>query len=204
MRKIVLIPGSFNPVTLAHVSMGIKAKDKIKADEIIYIPVKDSFLEGWKDLKSKAILSGDIRFKLLKEAVSPFNFKVSRIEMDEVVSGKTYDTANYFKKLYDDSEIYLCFGLDNLLDIDRWYKSEDLIKENKFLIIDRDGKSIPDKLLNDERFKDRLISIRNDDYADVSSTMVRDAYINNDLDSIKDLIPLNVYKYLKENKEVYR
>lgn len=189
---------------MAHVEMGINGRDAINANEVIYIPAKDSFLNSWKEMKKASIMPSSIRTKLARDAVKKYGFKVSTVEIEEIVSGKTYDTARYFKQLYTSSEIYLCFGLDNLFDLDKWYRSEDLIKENNFLIVDRYGRSIPKEILSQERFKNKLTCIENKKYGEVSSTKIREMYLNGQLDTIKELIPENVYQYLSETKEVYR
>ncbi|MDO4499908.1 MAG: nicotinate-nicotinamide nucleotide adenylyltransferase [Erysipelotrichaceae bacterium] len=203
-KKIILVPGTFNPITNAHIKMGINGKATINADEVIYIPSKDSFLNSWKEMSSNSIMPSALRIKLIEEAVKPYGFKVSDIEAKEIVSGKTYDTANYFKKENPDSEIYLMFGLDNLFDIDRWYRSEELIKENNFLIVGRYNKAIPEEIANQERFKNKLHFVVNDDFNDISSTIIRNAYLNNEIETIKDKVPNNVYEYLLNTKEVYK
>lgn len=38
MNKILLIPGSFNPITNAHVDMALAAKKAVNADIVYFIP----------------------------------------------------------------------------------------------------------------------------------------------------------------------
>ena len=43
-----------------------------------------------------------------------------------------------------------------------------------------------------------------DEYDNVSASMVREAFLAGQLDSIKESIPDAVYRYLKEHKGIYR
>ncbi|MOA30853.1 Nicotinate-nucleotide adenylyltransferase [compost metagenome] len=53
----------------------------------------------------------------------------------------TYLTLKHFKEEFPDDEIYFIMGADLLLDIGegKWKKSEELIQENKFIVMARDG-----------------------------------------------------------------
>lgn len=44
MNKILLIPGSFNPITNAHVDMALTAKKAVNADAILFIPAHDTYV----------------------------------------------------------------------------------------------------------------------------------------------------------------
>ena len=44
MNKILLIPGSFNPITNAHVDMALTAKKAVNADAVLFIPAHEHML----------------------------------------------------------------------------------------------------------------------------------------------------------------
>ena len=44
MNKVLLIPGSFNPITNAHIEMAAVAKKKIDADKVYFIPAHDVYV----------------------------------------------------------------------------------------------------------------------------------------------------------------
>ena len=44
MSKIVIIPGSFNPVTNAHIEMALIAKKAVGANKVIFIPAHDKYV----------------------------------------------------------------------------------------------------------------------------------------------------------------
>lgn len=69
MKKCILIFGTFNPITNAHISLGLLAKALYKDSDIYFVIAKTSFLQDWKHYDNKDILSEDARLKLCKEAV---------------------------------------------------------------------------------------------------------------------------------------
>ena len=43
-KKIVVIGGTFNPPTLAHLNLAIEAKNCVDADFFIFVPTKSSYI----------------------------------------------------------------------------------------------------------------------------------------------------------------
>ena len=60
MNKILLIPGSFNPITNAHVDMALAAKNAVNADSIYFIPAHDTYVA-----KKKTLIPGYCRVELI-------------------------------------------------------------------------------------------------------------------------------------------
>ncbi len=60
MNKILLIPGSFNPITNAHVDMALTAKKAVNADAILFIPAHDTYVA-----KKKTLIPGYCRVSLI-------------------------------------------------------------------------------------------------------------------------------------------
>lgn len=214
-----LIFGTFNPVTNAHVAMGVTASDVLDADEVIYVPTADSYLKTWKGYKDGNILPADIRIKLLKRAISFYaTLKVSTVETDGIVDGKTYNTLMYFKKKYCE-KIVLCVGSDNLEQFTRWYRYRDILKEFPMLVFRRGPigeealevlNTSPHILITDleHPVTEQSYDVRAPkahEYLTTSSTLVRECYVNKDLDTIRGIVPNNVYKYLEEhiNDRIY-
>ena len=205
MKKIVFIFGTFNPITNAHIRMGELAKTKFPDARIVYIPSKDRFLRGWKGMDEGSVMDGETRLMLMRDALSSYGFEASDIEMSEEMTGRTYDTLTALHAKYPESEFYICMGTDKLKEIHLWYKGEDLIKENKWLIIRRgnvpfDAQASEMILKNRENFTEIL----NDSFENVSASLVREALKEGHLETIKALVPANVYEYLTLNREVYR
>ena len=60
MNKILLIPGSFNPITNAHVDMALAAKNAVNADMIYFIPAHDTYVA-----KKRTLIPGYCRVSLI-------------------------------------------------------------------------------------------------------------------------------------------
>lgn len=199
MSKKILIFGTFNPITNAHLDMGVRAKSVYPDATVVYVPAKTDFLKGWKQFDSGKILKEDIRMKLIREATEKMGFQVSEIEITGEVDGKTYNTIKYFRDHGDD--VILCMGSDKPGELNRWYRGEDIVRENRFVILTRDHKKgeFPEEL---RRYSDHITYVEGH-YQSISSTGIRDAYINGDLDSVREDIPECVYHYLKSVEDAY-
>ena len=50
MNNIAVIFGTFNPLTMAHIQIGLLAQKKVNAQKVIYVIAQDSFLQNWKQM----------------------------------------------------------------------------------------------------------------------------------------------------------
>lgn len=196
-----LIFGSFNPVTNAHISMGIYAQDILGKDyDIKYIPASDEYIKSWKGYKEGSVMPADRRLNLLWAEASRHGFTVSTVETDHITDGKTYNTIQYFG--FKDS--VLCLGMDNILQMKKWYKWKDLLTKTRLLIFEREGYVVDDEIKEVLSYSCnyKIAGIPFYD-AGISSTEVRNCYINGDMIRLKQLVPEATYKYLKEDEHVY-
>lgn len=194
----VFLFGTFNPPTNAHIQMGIMAWKALgKECEIIYIPASDRYVRGWKNYKDGSVMPGSMRASLLAEAVRPYGFSVSGVEVDGKVDGKTYNTLEYL----GDSDSVLCIGADNVNQMEKWYRYEDLLSRYRLLIFDRDGYLA---LTDTIRLCAKYTIVHLDKSCDgISSTQVRDLYTKRELEKVKEMVPPNVFRYLSENRDIY-
>lgn len=194
-----LIFGSFNPVTNAHISMG-KAIQNTLGYDVVYVPASDKYIKSWKGYKEGSVMPADRRVNLLWAEASRHGFTVSTVETDHITDGKTYHTIEYFG--FENS--VLCLGMDNITQMKKWYKWEDLLSKTRLLIFQREGYVIDNEMkeiLNYSR-NYRIMDIPFYD-AGLSSTEVRNCYINRDMKKLKQMVPELTYKYLEENEHVY-
>ncbi len=201
MRALVF--GSFNPVTNAHVSMGIAAREALGPGTVVtYVPASDEYIKGWKKYGNGSVLSAETRIMLLKNAVIPYGFEVSSVEVDRTTDGKTYNTMKYFG--FDDC--VLCLGMDNISQIKKWYNWQNLMFQGHLLLFRRK--------LSEEQHKEAAHVLQYaahpyvfadlpNESAGISSTQVRDCYRNRDFKKLKSLVPENVFQYLEVNDNVY-
>lgn len=199
MSRPILIFGAFNPVTYAHLNMGVCAQRVFPYDNIIYVPSPDSYIRDWKQIGGNMIIPAEDRVKLLLESFEEpqydnYVFDVSTVETDGLSDGKTLHTLWQFKG--DDPII--CVGADKLSEICLWYRHEDIIRNYEFLVITRNHTrgELPVYLQD----KVRKITYTEGSQQLVSSSIIRQAWYEDELDGVKSLIPRCVYDYLKARK----
>lgn len=196
----VLIFGTFNPVTVAHIEVARKAEEKVPGADVFFVIAPDQFLEGYKGLSADNVMDERVRLNLLKEAISPYSYmKVSEVELNRISDGKTYNTVAVHKKEYD--EVYICFGTDKICELDTWFRAEDLVKENRFLVMTR-GETLSEVISESRsllinKYSGNFIEVSMN-FPDISSSRVRKAVKEGKITEIRDLVPPNVYDYLKK------
>ena len=177
--------GSFNPPTLAHLSICLKLKNRYK--KIVFVPVnsKDKYLANFRH-----------RLNML----SIYKRKYSFLEIDNIMQDYSY--LNYrildlLKTKYGNIELII--GSDLLEKIDTFENYEYLIKNFKYVVITRHKanvlKIIKEKCNNSiDNFK--IIKFDNE----ISSTKAREL-IKNKLDT-KGILDKDICSYIR-NEHLY-
>ena len=125
-------------------------------------------------------------------------FKVSKVELNRPGPSYSIDTVKAFLKKYNHGvKIFFITGADAFLEVDSWYKSEELIKICQFVAATRPGYDLK-KL--DQKFK-KIIKIMKIPALYISSTDIRRRI--KESRNIKYLVPYEVEKYIYE-KGLYR
>lgn len=202
-EKIILIGGTFNPPTKAHLKLAELTKEKLNARYVIFIPSKTDYLKTWKHYSDDNILKNDIRLSLLKSLESDW-LKIDTCEIEEKISGKTYDTIQYMKQKYQNSDIYFAIGSDKLFEISLWYNVRRLLEENKFIVVQRNHDDI-EYIINTDSFLKQyknsfiICDSQNDIFQDYSSTKVREYLMSQkkeDRMKAKEMIPECIWNEL--------
>ncbi len=197
---IVIIGGSFNPPTTAHIQLAKIARNRVNADFVLIVPAKTSYMQEWKQYQDSDIFKDEIRLIALKTLENEW-LKIETCEIDNKVSGSTYDTINYIKGKYHSSKVYLAIGSDKLEEIPRWYNSEGLLKREKFLVVQRNNDSI-ESIIEENHFlriyKSSFIYCETEDKSlqRVSSTVVRNYIEQGKLAEVANMVPKDVYSII--------
>ncbi len=173
MRKIGLLGGSFDPIHNGHIKMAEFVRKEKGLDEVWFIVAYD------QPLKSSHFESFDSRFNLVKIALSKYpHLKAIDIEKDLEKPSYTFNTVSELNRLYANDEFFWILGDDNLENLSKWYKIDELRAMIEFIFVSRDDVESSEQMLY---FKD-----------DGSSTKVR----SGDLSHLDE----DVLKYMYENK----
>ena len=187
-RRIAIYPGSFNPIHNVHLDMAKRVIRDDIVDEVVIVPAGDGY-------NKKGLASGNHRYEMIKKVVEKeSNISVSDIE---IINNKlyTYETLDYFRKLNDNSELYLVMGSDNLMEFNTWKEYEYILNNYILIVFLRNGQSKDDFK---EYHKDNVIFIEYD--FDVSSTEIRNNIKKENFQNVKGEIDEDVLKYIEKFK----
>jgi len=187
--KIGILGGTFNPIHLGHLILAEEAREKLKLDEIIFVP---TYLPPHKD--NSEIAATQHRYEMIKLAIKTNRyFSVSDIEVKRDGLSYTIDTIKEFRRKYPKDELYFVTGSDLLKYLDDWKDLPEIIKMVKFVVATRPGyplEEIPAYI--------STVAIR---AVDVSAFEIRKAIRENR--SFRYLVPESVFNYINKNK-LYR
>ncbi|MBF0714124.1 nicotinate (nicotinamide) nucleotide adenylyltransferase [Gemella sp. GH3] len=192
MEKIVLYGGTFDPIHIGHLITATNALESLQANKVIFIPSNITPLKN-----NKVIASNKDRYNMIEVSIkSNNNFEVSDYEITNSGTSYTYNTVNYFKKLYPNSKIYFIIGTDRVIDLQQWYKINDLARLVTFVFVARDNQIIEDIVEKNKFYNSIEYIILKNPIIDLSSTLVRDKVKNNL--SINYIVEKNCATYIKE------
>ncbi len=197
MKKIIVFGGAFNPPLNSHFSLAEQIVNEYEnVEKIIFVPVNSKYQ------KSEIILSNEHRYNMLNLVCDKNDyFEVSDVELKSSRHLYTIETLNILKDEYKDREIVFTTGTDNLKEFNTWYNSEEIIKNFKVLVLERDEDCMDDIIASNQFLnanKDAFIKVKENIRSNLSSTFVREKIRRGK--SIRYLTPDEVYEYIKENK----
>lgn len=198
MSRILLIPGSFNPITNAHIEMALTAKNAVKADQVCFIPAHDTYVA-----RKGTLIPGYCRVNLINSLPNILEDDICALEIETTsfFPQRTYNSISKLReeeeKMYNFHEYYICLGMDNIKTLTTWYNWEPFVKEYMFVACVREGQHLDEALKEAKltEYKDRFIEIKIPENH-TSSSLVRKLCEEQRFDEVKELVPENVYDYL--------
>jgi len=151
----VIYGGSFDPIHEAH-KMIITALSQ-RFDTVLVVLAK---------YKKNMMFTDHARCELIEEWLSMTDLKNVELVRDELENeklSKSYELVMHLKKRIV-KELYLCIGYDQYINLKNWYRYEELLKEVKLVVVDRNGKCDDDSVIR--------LKLRG--YSDISSTKIRE------------------------------
>lgn len=182
MQRLGFFGGCFNPPTIAHFELALKALDVAKLDKIYFVPMGDYY-------KKEGLISAEERFEMLHQMVKDeARLDVSRIQMDQKRNLKAIDTFKLINQEFKNSKNFFIMGSDNYDDIKNWKDAEELLASYDYIVLSR------------RKFDNsNVISVDSSNYLQsISSSLIREKILNEE--SIENLVTKNVEKYILEKK----
>lgn len=198
--RIGIMGGTFDPVHYGHLVLAEEARNKLKLDQVIFIP------NGKAPHKDKEhILSPEVRYHMVSLAVADNeHFQVSRLEIDSETTSYTIHTLRKLRAHYgDQASLFFITGADTLLDLHNWFAFEEVLKLCTFVGATRPGYVSEAMLSEAHRLREtfnaqiELIAIPG---LSISSTEIRERVKAGE--TIRYLVPDAVLKYI-ESEGIY-
>ena len=196
ITSAAIMGGTFDPIHYGHLLAAERVREELCLQRIFFIPSGNPPHKSYEEM-ANAIERYDM--VQLAIASNPY-FEVMDIELKREGYSYTVDTISELSKLLGSKcKIYFIIGADNVLEIESWKNSAQLIKEVEFIVVPRPGKF-------EEQVKDKIIELRNKGVrikvieiplVPIKSTDIRERVKSNR--SIRHMVPEKVEAYIKQN-----
>lgn len=197
MGAIGVLGGSFDPIHLGHRSLGCAAVREVALDKLIVMP---THIQPFKQHKKVA----QDKHRLAMVTLAFDGCKQVEICDYEIKKGDvsySYETMRHLKSIYPNDELFFIMGADSFINVDKWYKGEELLSEFGFIVSSRPG--YPEKELEakirfyKEDYGTKIIRLRAK-MPDISSTEIRESAIAEE--PINHLVPIKVDNYITKHR----
>ncbi len=181
----ILYGGAFDPPTIAHLQIITYLLEKFPKDQLILLPTNNYY-------QKRKMESGSHRLEMLKILIKDLSETIilSDYELQLEAYHGTYHTLQYYQ------HPLFVIGADALKDVSKWIRSEDLVRENQFLVFPRnmiDIKKTIEKDLLLSAYASHFHIVEDFNESNISSTAFRNK-------KIKKLVLPAIWRYIKENK----
>lgn len=176
--------GSFNPPSYIHINLAKTLIREYNLDKVIFVPVGNYY-------EKENLIDAKHRYNMLKLAIEE-NMDVEKIAIESKIKLYASDTFGLIKEKYYSEDIFFIMGSDNFRKMPTWKNYEELIKNYKIIVIERERKKI-----RNENSKN-IIEYIPEKLSEIDSTRIRQMMKNND-EEAKKYLNNKVYEYIKEN-----
>lgn len=203
--KIVVMGGSFNPPTIAHLKMMQSALDQLGAEKGFFVPTADRSLRRKMRRAGfpEEVLSEETRMEMLRAmAEEDSRLEVKDVEFQYPKQWYAQETMGYIQAQYPEAELYFLIGSDNLENYARAFRLVEFLEKYHYAVVDR-GDGDLDAILREipaawER-RDKFCYITPPEgILNVSSTLIREKMRNNEL-GLEELLHPCVMEMIRRN-----
>ncbi|MEN3044424.1 MAG: nicotinate (nicotinamide) nucleotide adenylyltransferase [Candidatus Hydrothermales bacterium] len=131
MKKIGIFGGAFDPPHIGHFLIAQDVYEKLELNELY-------FLVSYRPPHRQTKAEFEDRLKMVELMLSGSPFYVSDFE-SKLKFAPTYTVLvlNEWKKRKKDEELYFIMGLDQFLNLDKWYEYQTLFELSKVVVCKR-------------------------------------------------------------------
>lgn len=189
--------GCFNPVTGAHLNLANLIVKKYNLDKLVFVPMGNNY-------QKQGLIDETHRYEMLKCATKPYEkLEVSDIELNLPQALTMLQAFETIQQKFVDVEPYFIIGADNLTKLIHLPDFETLAKNYQYIVIERGMCTARNKIASNPiltRLKTHFNLLEENPYEQISSTKVRKLIEEKQEKEILEMIPKEVYEYIKEKK----
>src|SRR5918992_723080 len=140
---IGLLGGSFDPVHHGHLIVGQVAAEKLRLDELRFVPAREQPFK-----RGQHRTSAEQRAAMLSLAVAGTpGFAVELSELERPGPSYTVDTLRALRKREPAADFILLLGADAAADLPAWREADQIPRLARVVVFARPGSSVPDSPL---------------------------------------------------------
>jgi len=130
--KLAIFGGTFDPIHMGHLLVAEAAREQFQLDRILFLPT------GLPPHKKTPVASSSQRLIMVRKALrgNPA-FVCSDWEIRQRRTVYTFETIAHFKTLYPKAALFFILGSDALRDVPTWRQGTGLLRQCRFLVVDR-------------------------------------------------------------------
>ncbi|MBS5863096.1 MAG: nicotinate (nicotinamide) nucleotide adenylyltransferase [Clostridium sp.] len=192
MKRYGFFGGSFNPPTIAHERLAEEIAEKFKLDKVYFVPVGNYY-------KKTDLIDENKRLAML-ESIRNDKIDVLDIELNSKKKLLAVDAFELINDNFSSSENYFILGGDNLEKLPNWENATKCLNNN--IIAIQRGKNLANIIVENkllEENKNKIFKFNANKLYNYSSTEVRKAIKNDDIEILNKMLNKKVYFYIKEN-----
>ena len=202
-KTIVVLGGSFNPPTKAHIELLKSTVEQLDATLGLFVPASNRYVEKKmsRQKQDSYLYSEKTRYDMLKAICKDYDrLNVDTCEYGDDGKGHTYDTLCKIQKRFPGYKIIFIVGADKVHQLPRWHHGKEFLNQFEFAVTHRNGIDIERIISNDKALAQHRTSFHEitlkEDVSDVSSTMVRHYVITHQNDKLKDMLHPSTLQFL--------
>lgn len=194
--RIGIYGSSLDPITNGHLWSANTIAEREELDKVIFLPSSGKRRD--KDIAT----TDEQRIAMLTLAIAdnPL-FDFDTYEMNALPGNyHSYATMEHFKSIFPHDELFFLMGADLLGDLPSWTFGDQLVKNTKFIVIERNN-LLMHKIIAEHpllrKYERNFTLIYKGIVNEISSSYIRDEFKYGR--DPRYLLPENVYHYIKEH-----